>query len=91
MKNSMQKPAISVASLIFLAGLELEQGGSVMGADDFHVSADIYRQTRTVREQKSLDTYKRVEELAYKWFDGEIDDRRMAEAVFGLINGEADK
>lgn len=60
-----------------------------MGADDYHVSADLYRQTRTVREQKSLDTYKRVEELAYKWFDGEIDDRRMAEAVFGLINGGA--
>ena len=64
-----------------------------MGADDFHVSADLHRllhrQTRTESEQKALNTYKRVEELAYKWFDGKIDDRRMAEAVFGLINGEA--
>lgn len=57
-----------------------------MGADDYHVSADLHRQTRTEQEQKALNTYKKVELLAYKWFDGEIDDRRMAEAVFGLIN-----
>ena len=33
--------------------------------------------------------YKRVEMLAYKWFDGAIDDKRMAEAVFGLIYEES--
>lgn len=32
---------------------------------------------------------KRIEETAYNWFDGKISDRRAAERVFGLINGEA--
>jgi len=41
------------------------------------------------READRLRRYKRVEMLAYKWFDGAIDDKRMAEAVFGLINEEA--
>lgn len=35
------------------------------------------------------DVIKKIEMLAYKWFDGEIDDRRFAEAVFGLLNSEA--
>ena len=43
-----------------------------------------------MREAELVRRYKRVEMLAYKWFDGEIDDKRMAEAVFGLINKEAE-
>ena len=31
---------------------------------------------------------KQIETLAYKWFDGDISDKRVAEAVFGLINEE---
>ena len=31
---------------------------------------------------------KQIETLAYKWLDGDISDKRMAEAAFGLINEE---
>lgn len=66
------------------------------GADD-HVSVErmvgkgktLVEQTRTKREQEIMDNYKQIETLAYKYFDGEITDKRMAEAVFGLINEEA--
>ncbi len=34
--------------------------------------------------RETLFRGKRVD--AGEWFDGEIDDKRMAEAVFGLIN-----
>lgn len=57
-----------------------------MGADDFHVSADLYKRTRTKREQEIMDKFKKIEHAAYKWFDGEITDKRMAEIVFGLVN-----
>lgn len=71
-----------------------------MGSDDYHVSAE--ELNKTIRwfdtalhqkevERRRLDKFKRIEEVAYKWFDGEIDDRRMAEIVFGLINEEAKK
>lgn len=38
-----------------------------------------------------LQRYKKVEALAYKWFDGSIDGERGMEVIFGLINGEARK
>ena len=65
-----------------------------MGAEDYHVSEqDMERkfveQIRKETEERKADRlqcYKKIEALAYKWFDGEIDDKRMAEAVFGLIN-----
>ncbi len=34
---------------------------------------------------------KRIEEAAYKWVDGEITDRRLAEIVFGLTNREVER
>ncbi len=34
---------------------------------------------------------KRIEEAAYKWVDGEITDKRLAEIVFGLTNREVEK
>ena len=69
-----------------------------MGVDDYHVSqeqidqafAERIRKEVAEREADRLRRYKRVEMLAYKWFDGAIDDKRMAEAVFGLINKEAE-
>ena len=69
----------------------------VMGVDDCHVSqeqidqafAERIRKEVAEREAELVRRYKRVEMLAYKWFDGAIDDKRMAEAVFGLINEEA--
>lgn len=68
-----------------------------MGADDYHVSvedmertfAEHMRKQIEARRKDRLQRYKKIEALAYKWFDGEIDDKRMAEAVFGLINEEA--
>jgi hypothetical protein len=68
-----------------------------MGVDDYHVSqedmertfAEYTRKRIEARRKDRLQRYKKVEALAYKWFDGEIDDKRMAEAVFGLINEEA--
>lgn len=70
-----------------------------MGADDYHVSVEDMEQVfveniRRETEERKVDRlfkYKQIETAAYKWFDGEIDDKRMAEAVFGLINGEARK
>ena len=67
-----------------------------MGADDYHVSvedmertfAEYTRKRIEARRIDRLQRYKKVEALVYKWFDGEIDDKRMAEAVFGLINEE---
>jgi hypothetical protein len=50
--------------------------------------AEHMRKQIEARRKDRLQRYKKVEALAYKWFDGEIDDRRMAEAVFGLINEE---
>ena len=55
-----------------------------MGADDYHVSVE---HMDAVRLQKKLQAWKKIEHLAYKWFDGEIAAERMAEAVFGLVNG----
>ncbi len=55
-----------------------------MGADDYHVSVEDVE----ARRKDRLQRYKEIEALAYKWFDGEVTDRRMAEAVFGLINEE---
>ena len=68
-----------------------------MGVDDYHVSqedmertfAEYTRKRIEARRKDRLQRYKKVEALAYKWFDGVIDDKRMAEAVFGLINEEA--
>ena len=68
-----------------------------MGADDYHVSVEdmerkFVEQIRKETEERKADRlqrYKKIEALAYKWFDGEVTDRRMAEAVFGLINEEA--
>ncbi len=65
-----------------------------MGADDCHVSQEdmerkFVEQIRKETEERKADRlqrYKKIEALAYKWFDGVIDDKRMAEAVFGLIN-----
>lgn len=70
-----------------------------MGADDYHVShqdvervfVEKIRKETEERKADRLQRYKKIEALAYKWLDGEIDDKRMAEAVFGLINGEARK
>jgi hypothetical protein len=59
-----------------------------LGADDYHVSAELHQE---VERRRKLDELKRTEEAAYKWFDGEISDKRMAEIVFGLINEEAKK
>ena len=71
-----------------------------MGSDDYHVSAEELNKTirwfdtalhQEVERRRKLDKFKRIEEVAYKWFDGEISDKRMAEIVFGLINEEAKK
>lgn len=43
------------------------------------------------KQQEKSDKLKKIEALAYKWFDGEISDKRLAEAVFGLMNGEVKK
>lgn len=59
-----------------------------MGSDDYHVSAELHQE---VERRRKLDNLKRIEEAAYKWFDGEISDKRMAEIVFGLINEEAQR
>jgi len=67
-----------------------------MGVDDYHVSQEqmekvfIENIRRETEERKAdrLGRYKQIETLAYKWFDGKITDKRMAEAVFGLINEE---
>jgi hypothetical protein len=58
-----------------------------MGADDYHVSvedmertcAEHMRKQIEARRKDRLQRYKKIEALAY---------RRMAEAVFGLINEE---
>ena len=73
----------------------------VVGANDFHASAEQKTMERTFAEHIRKETekrladrlqrYKQVEVLAYKWFDGEITDKRMAEIVFGLINEEAQR
>ncbi len=60
-----------------------------MGADDFHVSADLYKRTRTKREQEVMDKFKKIEHIAYKWEAGEITPERGMEAVFGIVNEEA--
>ena len=68
-----------------------------MGVDDYHVSqedmertfAEYTRKQIEARRKDRLQRYKKIEALAYKWFDGEVTDRRMAEAGFGLINEEA--
>lgn len=57
-----------------------------MGSDDYHVSAKLHQE---VERRRKLDTLKRIEEAAYKWFDGEMSSDRLAEMVFGLINEEA--
>ena len=71
-----------------------------LGSDDYHVSAEELNKTirwfdaelhQEVERRRKLDKLKRIEEAAYKWFDGEISDKRMAEIVFGLINEEAKK
>ena len=67
-----------------------------MGADDYHVSvedmertfAEHMRKQVEARRKGRLQRYKEIEALAYKKYDGEVTDRRMAEAVFGLINEE---
>jgi len=59
-----------------------------LGSDDYHVSAELHQE---VERRRKLDKLKRIEEAAYKWFDGEISDKRMAEIVFGLINEGAKK
>lgn len=61
-----------------------------MGVDDYHVSTEVLDK---LEAQLASPDYKlkRVEEVAYKWFDGQISDRRMAETVFGLINTEVRK
>ena len=67
-----------------------------MGVDGYHVSqedmdrtfAEHMRKQIEARRKDRLQRYKKVEALAYKWFDGKITDKRMAEAVFGLINEE---
>lgn len=41
------------------------------------------------KRRKDKRTLDKIEELAYKWFDGAITAERGMEAVFGLINGEA--
>ncbi len=43
------------------------------------------------KQQEKSNKLKKIEVLAYKWFDGKISDRRLAEAVFGLMNGEVMK
>ncbi len=53
--------------------------------------AEKIREEVLERSADRLRRYKRVEMLAYKWFDGEIDDKRMAEAVFGIVNEEAQR
>ncbi len=40
-------------------------------------------------EKTKADKLKRIEEAAYRWFDGEMSSDRLAEMVFGLINEEA--
>ena len=70
-----------------------------MGADDYHVSvegmertfAEHMRKQVEARRKDRLQRYKDIEALAYKWFDGEVTDRRMAEAVFGIVNEEAQR
>lgn len=70
-----------------------------MGADDYHVSvegmertfAEHMRKQVEARRKDRLQRYKEIEALAYKWFDGEVTDRRMAEAVFGIVNEEAQR
>ena len=57
-----------------------------MGSDDYHVSAELHQE---VERRRKLDKLKRIEEAAYKWFDGEMSSDRLAEMVFGLINEEA--
>ena len=57
-----------------------------MGSDDYHVSAELHQE---VERRRKLDALKRIEEAAYKWFDGEMSSDRLAEMVFGLINEEA--
>ena len=52
------------------------------------MSAELHQE---VERRRKLDKLKRIEEAAYKWFDGEISDKRMAEIVFGLINEGAKK
>lgn len=69
-------------------------GVQLVGADDYHVSMEarssktLATLEREISKRKSDYVLKRIEHLAYKWFDGEITDKRMAEAVFGLINKE---
>lgn len=60
-----------------------------MGVDDYHVSAEFLKATQTKSEQKAVDFYKQIETLAYKWFDGAVTDKRLAEKVFALVNKEA--
>jgi hypothetical protein len=38
------------------------------------------------KRQLKLGKNKKVEEVAYKWFEGKMSDKRLAETVFGLIN-----
>lgn len=56
---------------------------------DYHVSTE--RLLDAVAMQKKLSNMAKIECLAQKWFDDKISDKRMAEAVFGLVNGEADQ
>lgn len=58
-----------------------------MGVDDYHVSVEDVEQARIPKRDKLVMKYKRIELLAYKWEAEEIDSERLAEAVFGIVNG----
>ena len=71
----------------------------VVGANDFHASAEQKTMERTFAEHIRKETekrladrlqrYKQIETLAYKLFDASISVDRFAEAVFGIVNEEA--
>lgn len=58
-----------------------------MGVDDYHVSMEDVEQARIPKRDKLVMRYKQIELLAYKWEAEKIDSERLAEAVFGIVNG----
>ncbi len=58
-----------------------------MGVDDYHVSMEDVEQARMPKRDKLVMKYKQIELLAYKWEAEEIDSERLAEVVFGIVNG----
>lgn len=60
-----------------------------MGANDDHVSAEYEVPEVTKKLWQLEDKLKQIQDLAQAYEQGKITAERFAEAIYGLINGEA--